>query len=63
MARTRDSQERIADVLELFLVFHLFSLGVPQDRIAKAIGRQKVWVNSLVKGLGKGGTNEARAKR
>ena len=59
----RESQDRIADVLEVFLVFYLFSLGVPQDRIAKAISRQKVWVNNLVKGLDKDGDNSVRGKR
>jgi len=37
------------------LVFQLYALGVPQDRIAKIVGRQKAWVNDLLKGIPKGG--------
>jgi hypothetical protein len=37
------------------LVFQLYVLGVPQDRIAKTVGRQKAWVNALLKGIPKGG--------
>jgi hypothetical protein len=34
-------QDRTADLLEKLLVFQLYSLGVPQERIAKTVGRQK----------------------
>ena len=62
-------QDRTADLLERMLVFQLHTMDVPQDRIAKAVGRQKVWVNDLLKGIPKGGksdggkTQKKRAKR
>ncbi len=59
-------QDRTADLLEKLLVFKLYSLGVPQDRIAKLVGRQKAWVNDLLKGLPKRGESnggEAQAKK
>ncbi len=39
-----DEAERTADLLEKLFVFLMYALGAPQDRIAKAVGRQKVWV-------------------
>lgn len=59
-------QDRTADFLEKLLVFQLYSLGVPQDRIAKSVGRQKAWVNDLLKSLPKGGKSnggQAQAKK
>ncbi len=53
-----DEAERTADLLEKILVFQMYALGAPQDRIAKAVGRQKAWVNELVKGLPKGGRTD-----
>ncbi len=53
--KTRENQGRAAELLEKLLVFQLYALGASQDRIAKAVGRQKAWVNDLVKGLPKGG--------
>lgn len=50
-----DDSKRAADLLEKLLVFQMYALGAPQDRIAKAVGRQKAWVNDMVKGLPKGG--------
>ncbi len=43
------------DLLQKMLVFQLYALGVPQDRIAKTVGRQTAWVNDLLKGIPKGG--------
>lgn len=66
LKKTRANPDRAADVLEKLLVFQLYALGAPQDRIAKAVGRQKAWVNKLVSGLPKGGRsdgNQAQGKR
>ncbi len=56
--KTREDPDRAAVLLEKLLVFQLYALGAPQDRIAKAVGRQKAWVNELVKGLPKGGRSD-----
>lgn len=51
---------RVAELLERVLVFQLFALGATQDRIAKVVGRQKPWVNALLKGLPKGDNSDGR---
>jgi hypothetical protein len=51
----KENGDRVADLLEKLIVFQLHGLAVPQDRIAKAVGRKKAWVNDLLKGLPKGG--------
>lgn len=59
-------QNKTVDLLEKMLVFQLYALGVPQERIAKTVGRQTVWVNDLVKGIPKGGKsdgNQAKVKK
>lgn len=64
--KKRAEQDRTADLLEKLLVFQLYALGVPQERIAKTVGRQKAWVNDLVKGMPKGGKangGQAQAKK
>jgi hypothetical protein len=38
-------------LLEKLLAVQLYTLGVPQANIAKIVGRQKLWVNSLLKGI------------
>ena len=48
-------EENSIDLLQKMLVFQLYALGVSQERIAKTVGRQKAWVNDLVKGIPKGG--------
>jgi hypothetical protein len=48
-------EENTIDLLQKMLVFQLYALGVPQDRIAKTVGRQTAWVNDLLKGIPKGG--------
>jgi hypothetical protein len=53
-----DGGERTADLLEKLLVFQMYALGAPQDRIAKVVGTQKVWVNELVKDMPKGGRKD-----
>ena len=47
------------DLLQKMLVFQLYTLGLPQERIAKTVGKQKAWVNDLLKGIPKGGKSDA----
>jgi hypothetical protein len=53
----RKSPEKDAnvDLLQKMLVFQLYALGVSQEKIAKTVGRQRAWVNDLLKGIPKGG--------
>ncbi len=50
---TTNTSDRTNELLEKILIFQLFDLGVPQDRIAKTLGKQKAWVNALLKGIPK----------
>ncbi len=59
-------EEANVDLLQKMLVFQLYTLGVPQERIAKTVGRQTAWVNDLLKGIPKGGksdANQTKAKK
>ena len=51
----RAEEKNTIDLLQKMLVFQLYALGVPQDKIAKTVGKQKAWVNDLLKGIPKGG--------
>jgi hypothetical protein len=54
------------ELLQKMLVFQLYTLEVPQERIAKTVGRQTAWVNELLKRIPKGGksdANQAKAKK
>lgn len=47
--------KRDTELLEKLLVVQLYSLGATQDQIARVIGRQKAWVNAMLKGIPKKG--------
>jgi hypothetical protein len=51
-----------AELLQKLLVVQLHALGTPQDRIAKIVGRQKLWVNGLLKGVPRQSSNNANDK-
>ena len=56
MPRDNDEgKDKTINLLEKILVFQLFVLGIPQERIAKTVGRKLAWVNELLKGIPKGG--------
>jgi hypothetical protein len=58
-----EGKEASVDLLTKMLVFQLFSMGVTQDKIAKTVGKQKAWVNDLLKGIPKGGKNDGGKKK
>ena len=61
MPRTkRNDGEQVTELLQKLLVLQMHAMGANQDRIAKAVGRQKAWVNDLLKGLPKGGKQNGR---
>jgi hypothetical protein len=54
MTRHKDSPiDRSTELLETLIVIELHKLGARQDQIAKVVGRQKLWVNGILKGLPK----------
>jgi hypothetical protein len=46
-----DDDGRTEELLQTLIVLQMFSLGASQDKIAKVVGRQKLWVNTILKGL------------
>jgi hypothetical protein len=57
--------ERVEVLLEKLLVLQMFSMGATQTKAAKVVGRQKKWVNEILKGIPRKGTDgdTARSKR
>ena len=56
--------QRDTELLEKLLVLQLHTFGAAQDQIAKVVGRQKLWVNDILKRLPKeGGTHGKRKKK
>ena len=43
--------DRVEELLQKLLVLQMFAMGTPQDKIAKVVGRQKLWVNTVLKGI------------
>lgn len=43
--------ERVEELLQKLLVLQLFSIGATQEKTAKVVGRQKQWVNEILKGI------------
>lgn len=58
--RDRSEGDQVEELLQKLLVLQLFAMGAPQDKIAKVVGRQKLWVNTLLKGIPREGRNGAR---
>ena len=50
MRGSRD-EDKLEELLQTLIVLEMFALGASQDKIAKVVGRQKLWVNTLLKGL------------
>lgn len=66
MAAVKAEPDPAVALLEKLLVVQLYSIGAPQDKIAKIVGRQKLWVNALVKGLprtGRANGGEGRGRK
>lgn len=47
----KEGDDRAVELLEKLLVLQMHTMGATQDQIAKTVGRQKLWVNGLLKGL------------
>jgi len=43
--------ERMEELLQKLLVLQMFSMGATQEKTAKVVGRQKQWVNEILKGI------------
>jgi hypothetical protein len=46
---TKDETARTNELLEKLLVMRMHAMGCTQDQIARVVGRQKLWVNALLK--------------
>jgi hypothetical protein len=47
----RGEDGKVEELLQKLLVLQMFSMGVPQEKIAKTVGRQRQWVTELLKGI------------
>ena len=45
--------DQIEELLAKLLTINLWSRGTSQDKIARAIGKSKTWVNQFLKGVPK----------
>lgn len=55
MPKSGQAEEgKLEELLQKLLVLQLFSMGASQDKIAKVVGRQKLWVNTILKGIPRG---------
>jgi hypothetical protein len=43
--------DKLEELLQTLIVLQMFALGASQEKIAKVVGRQKLWVNAILKGL------------
>jgi plasmid maintenance system antidote protein VapI len=43
--------QRVEELLQKLLVLQMFSMGATQAKMAKVVGRQKQWVNEILKGI------------
>lgn len=56
MAKSKkEASDHTVELLEKLLALQMHSIGATQEQIAKTLGRQKLWVNSLLKGIPRGG--------
>jgi hypothetical protein len=51
----RANQDKLEELLQTQIVLQMFAMGASQDKIAKVVGRQKLWVNTILKGLPRAG--------
>jgi hypothetical protein len=47
----RLNEDKLEELLQTQIVLQMFALGASQNKIAKVVGRQKLWVNTILKGL------------
>ena len=47
----RTDEQRAEELLQAMIVLQMFALGASQGKIAKVVGRSKLWVNTILKGL------------
>lgn len=62
MPEKKKEPNGVTELLEKLLVVQLYTLGTRQDKIAKIVGRQKLWVNALLKGVPRHPSNHASEK-
>ena len=47
----RADEDTVEELLQTMIVLQMFALGASQDKIAKVVGRGKLWVNTILKGI------------
>ena len=47
----RPDQPKLEELIQTLIVLQMFALGATQEKIAKVVGRQKLWVNTILKDI------------
>lgn len=47
----RSDDAKLEELLQTLIVLEMFALGATQEKIAKVVGRQKLWVNAILKDI------------
>jgi hypothetical protein len=47
----RTDEDKVEELLQTLIVLQMFALGASQDKISKVVGRGKLWVNTILKGV------------
>jgi len=47
----KDEKGRTIELLEKLLLMQMHSMGATQGQIARVMGKQKAWVNGVVRGV------------
>ena len=44
-------EDRVEELLQTMIVLPMFALGASQDKTAKVVGRRKLWVSTVLRGI------------
>jgi len=47
--------DRTEELLQTLIALQMFEMGATQDKIAKVVGKGKLWVNNLLNGIPRDG--------
>lgn len=47
----RTDDAKLEELIQTLIVLEMFALGATQDKIAKVVGKSKLWVNTILKDI------------
>jgi hypothetical protein len=45
----RTDEAKLEELIQTLIVLEMFALGATQEKIAKVVGKSKLWVNAILK--------------